>query len=302
VSQPRVNMRSKQLDIKIDTDGCPRLQAIVTLLENSTAALSCIPEISGLLDEFQASSEINILLKRELDRFAESGSAVRPPSWNGFTLYQGEKYALLVERYMPSANGDFLATARAGTELRVLQRGGKVKFSLSRLPAGTDMTILDPHARLQHVQDIVLTADCPKASFSAGDVVATEIVTPTLMMTLLERSLAPFSWVFDRKSLTPLFVSAANQSLTRSRTLMELISAFHGTPFAAANAEDLLLQLGDHEFHFLRWSACQTLAKIKLSRARPLLARLAEDPHTHVQRAARAAIKRMNELNLAAQE
>lgn len=280
-----------------EMDECPNLQRMVALLERSTGGLTLIPGIDNSFDRFRESGEIFVLLKQEFER--TMFEMLPPPPGNSFILYQGQHYTLSCDLYDNLTARGFVTTTPCGAQLRVLSCEGEVSFSRYSLPPETDMSILDPRAKLSLVYQDMLSPANYRAFFNADDAIELRGSGSMVMLTLREHAMSPFTWVFESGSLTPLFITVSDLSYNRWKTLIELITKFHGTEYESVYSSDLLMQLGDHELHYLRWSACQALAKTDLAKARQLIVKLEGDPHTHVQRAASAAMKRMRDLELA---
>ncbi len=293
MDQRAMNKRHSPPSLKENTDGCPALGRLVEALKASDGFIRSIPDIDALLDAFRESSELSRLLAREVEDIARGVPGERPPFLDKFTIYQDERYAITTEWVGPTKAGNVLTSAYSGAVVRMLRSDGDAYLTLYRLPCGLDFSTLDVTVRPQGPEMVCLTAVGDGARFNAGDVVSLSCAGRSIMMTLSERTATPFSWGFDRATLTPLFVSSTSQSITRVKTLIDVISSFHGTVHQAADPTPFLLQVGDHPLHFLRWGACQVLAKTDLASAVPLIRRLSEDPHPNVRRAAGAALARV---------
>jgi hypothetical protein len=298
-----IEKKSEKIPAKPDFDpeACPNFHRVADILERAEGGISSVPEIQSALDAFAGSRELTILVSNEVKRLADGGGGHQPTNWSHLTLYQDEKFELIVESLQPFSPAGFLVTAATSKEMRVVGKGA-IEFTVYRIPAETEMATLDKTIRPEFIEKKLLTPDAPGASVHLLDIVDIGVLSPSITIVLSERSRAPFTWSFDRESLEPLMVSASQTSLTRFRTLVDLIAAFQGTEFQSPAAEEFLLQLGDHELHFLRWRACQALAKINLSKARPLLTRLADDPHPQIKRLAAVALQRISEPTLAGQD
>lgn len=290
--------RSRKQVLERNMDDCPRLRRIVDLLERSTGKLSSLPGLSDLLDEFRESGEVSVLLKQEFER--TMFEMAPPPLGNSFILYQGQNYTLSCDYYDKLVTGKYVTTVPCSAHLRLVRSNCEVTFTRYRLPAGLDMSILDPDAKPEQAHQGRLTSLNARAFFNADDVIKLEGEGSMVMISLREHSMSPFTWAFDAASLTPLFITVSDQSYNRWKMLIELIVKFHGTPYQSVYSSDLLMKLGDHELHYLRWSACQALAKTDLATARRLIAKLTDDSHTHVRRAACAAMNRLHALETAA--
>ena len=275
-------------------DDCPVLARIVALLDRSPAKLALVPGISGLLDEFQESGELSLLLKQEFERTMFTMSP--PPLGNSFMLYQSSHYTLSCDGNSYSGERRLLTTLPCTAHMRLLRSDKGVAFLHYRLPVTTNMSILDTKTRLQLVHGDTMSLENPKTFVEANDVIELKGRGSTLTLTLRENSMSPFTWAFDPITHTPLFITVSDQSYNRWRILIELMVKFHGTAYASVYSSDLLVRLADHELHFLRWSACQALAKTDLATARRVIAKLSTDPHSHVRRAACAAMNRIQEL------
>lgn len=300
-TDPRVEtrgFRTRNQVLERNMDECPTLGRIVALLEGATGRLSSIPGLSDLLDEFRESGEVSALLRQEFERTMFEMSP--PPLGNSLTLYQGPRHTLSCDRYDRLTLGKFVTTIPCSAQMRLLRSTGEVSFSRYRLPPGLDMSVLDPRAKLELVHESSLSPTNARAFFDADDVITLEGRGSLVIISLREHSMSPFTWAFETSSLTPVFITVSDQSYNRWKMLIELIVKFHGTPYQSVYSSDLLTQLGDHELHYLRWSACQALAKTDLANARQLIAKLANDPHTHVRRAATAALQRLQALEVAA--
>lgn len=300
VATPLVDTRgfkSRNQALERNTDDCPSLRRLVDVLEKSTGKLSSIPCIGDLFDEFQSSREISALLKREFRR--TMFEMMPPPLGNSFILYQGPNYTLSCDGYDHLISKRFLTTIPCAAQMRLMHSEGEVKFLRYCLPSGSDMSTLDPKAKIELVSDDTVSDQNPRIIFNSDDVIELKGRGSMITLTLRENSMSPFTWAFDPVSLAPLFITVSDQSFNRWKILIELIVNFHGTVYESIYSSELLLQLGDHELHFLRWSACQALAKTDLATAKGLIGKLVDDPHSHVRRAACAAMKRVQDLEMA---
>ncbi|MEG3091657.1 HEAT repeat domain-containing protein [Sphingomonas sp. PB1R3] len=239
-------------------------------------------------------------MKREFERVMFE--MVPPPPDNSLILYQGDRFTLSCDHYSDLLPRKFLTTVPCTARLRVLQLNGRAEFYCYRLPASVEMSVLQVEAKPELVEMIDLSDKNARASFAANDIIELRGAGSMVMLTLRENSMSPFTWAFDSASLTPLFITVSDQSYNRWKMLIELVVKFHGTAYASIYSSDLLMQLGDHELHYLRWSACQALAKIDLATAGQLVGRLITDSHSHVRRAAAKAMERIDALKANVQE
>lgn len=284
--------------LKTGLENCPSLRDLIWLLETSSDVLSSRPLINMMLDQFTNSDEIVTLLEQEFQRIMFE--MVPPPPGNSFIIYRGKDYSLTCDFNMTLTKRKLLTTLPCGALMRVLRSDGPISFFHYRLPKAVDMSILDPHAKLELLEHHKLSRQSPRASFQSNDVIELVGSGSMVSITLREHAMSPFTWAFDSENLKPLFITVSDQSYNRWKTLIELIVRFHGTEYESIFSNDLLTRLGDHELHYLRWSACQALAKIDLAAAKELIVKLTHDPHTHVRRAATAALKRMQQLETTA--
>lgn len=224
-----IEKKSKNIPVKPDFDpvACPNFRRVAEILEKADGGISSVPEIESALDAFAASRELAILVRNEVERLADGGGGHQPTNWSHLTLYQDEKFELIVESLQPFSPAGFLVTAATRKEMRVVGKGA-IEFTVYRIPAGTDMATLDKAIRPKFIEKKLLTPDVPSASVHLLDIVDIGVLSPSTTIVLSERSRAPFTWSFDRESLEPVMVSASQTSLTRFRTLVDLIAAFQG--------------------------------------------------------------------------
>lgn len=286
-------------DSKRAVEGCPHLDRLASALEASGGELASVPAAGELLDEFLDSGELNIVLRKELENLARGDSFVRPPAWERMVVYQSVEFSVTIERKMPRAPASLMINLPSAAEFRLCGNSGAAAANVYRLPETCDMSRLDKSVVLRCLRSTVLGPDNRAVSGATLDVVDIEVLSPIVLLTLSERRLQPYIWAFDRQTQEPLIVASPDQSYIRCITLMEMLADFPGTMVSTDLATEILQQYGRHERHFVRWKACQTLAKINLAAARPLIESLTRDPHQNVRSAAMKAAQRLAQLDMA---
>jgi HEAT repeats len=96
------------------------------------------------------------------------------------------------------------------------------------------------------------------------------------------------TWFFEKSTLRSVFASAVLADYSSLVTLCRVFGAQHDE-----EAKPIVEELARNEAHFVRWAAVQAMGQIDAERARQMIEERCEDPHPHIQQAARSALKKL---------
>jgi hypothetical protein len=158
-----------------------------------------------------------------------------------------------------------------------------------RLPPDLDRSAFVAGVPLVELESIV--ADGEPIFESPDDQIIREFECAEGDAWMLRLTYKPFaieSWIFDKDTLRSVFPAAVRPETS---SLVSLCQVFGATQ--DADAAPFVLELARHEAHFVRWAAIQAMGRIDGDAARQLLGESCEDPHPHIQAAARKTLERI---------
>ncbi len=91
---------------------------------------------------------------------------------------------------------------------------------------------------------------------------------------------------FDAKTLTASFSNSGDFQHTRAQYMAEILGGIKGE-----HTTKSLLKLCAYKAHFVRWSALESLLNVDFELGMKTLRQFQNDPHPHIQNAAREALK-----------
>ena len=113
-----------------------------------------------------------------------------------------------------------------------------------------------------------------------------EQATPVLKF--MTAAIHPLEWLFSRSSLQAWQANDADLSFTQLRVSADVLGKF-----AHQSSLQPLRRLTQHKHHAVRWAAIQNLGRLSRSLAVECLREAVNDPHPHVQRAARKTLEKL---------
>ena len=102
---------------------------------------------------------------------------------------------------------------------------------------------------------------------------------------------APYAletWFFEKSTLRSVFASAVLADYASLVTLCRVFGAQHDEA-----AKPIVEELAKNEAHFVRWAAVQAMGQIDGERARQMIEERCQDPHPHIQQAAKSALEKL---------
>lgn len=111
---------------------------------------------------------------------------------------------------------------------------------------------------------------------------------PTPVLKFMTAAIQPLEWLFTRQSLQAWQANDADLSFTQLRVAADVVGKF-----AHQSSLQPLKRLAQHKHHAVRWNAIQNLARLSRSEAIECLRAAVNDPHPHVQRAARKTLEKL---------
>lgn len=124
--------------------------------------------------------------------------------------------------------------------------------------------------------------------FDTRDVIDIQPERPVLLLKLFSTRLEPLLWSFERESLAPRQVYAADLVPSILGYMMQVVSHY-----GDASSVEALRTLRGHPQHFLRWEAVKGLARLHRAEALVALQQSLDDPHPHIRRAAARTLERL---------
>lgn len=111
---------------------------------------------------------------------------------------------------------------------------------------------------------------------------------PVPVLKFMTTVIYPLEWLFTRNGLQAWQANDADLSYTQLRVAADVAGKF-----AHQSSLQPLKQLAQHRHHAVRWAAIQNLARLSRSEAIEHLSAAVNDPHPHVQRAARKTLEKL---------
>lgn len=111
---------------------------------------------------------------------------------------------------------------------------------------------------------------------------------PTPVLKFMTSAIHPLEWLFSRSSLQAWQANDADLSFTQLRVAADVVGKF-----AHHSSVQPLKRLAQHKHHAVRWTAIQNLARLSRTDAVECLREAVNDPHPHVQRAARKTLDKL---------
>jgi hypothetical protein len=281
--------------VTLQMDHLPNLRALSELLNREEDAIGRLEGVQDRFEAVVASGEHVEVLTDAIRELAREPLSLPASIGRGvLVLFRNENFSLYAQRIKFVERAErVLTTTPASAFLAVGNDGAHMDIDRYCLPPGTDLSIFDPTARLTKECHYELRRGSPSFGYDQGEVIDMSPVGDVLLVKLVENRAVPYQWIVDANTLEPQFVSATLPSLTRYETLIDLTLALEGGQIDAADAVSFFRFLLDHPLHFIRWKAVQGLGKLDKDAAAVALEHLCEDPHPHVQNAARKALTRL---------
>jgi hypothetical protein len=164
-----------------------------------------------------------------------------------------------------------------------------LSFNTYELPAGFRNQVFDPTLKLQPAGSETLKPGdilCMRSGNYAYDFLAER---PTPVVKFVTTAMYPLEWLFTRTGLQAWQANDADLSFTQLRVAADVIGKF-----AHQSSLEPLKRLTHHYHHAVRWAAIQNLARLSRSEAIARLKNAAvDDPHPHIQRAAKKSLDKL---------
>jgi hypothetical protein len=146
---------------------------------------------------------------------------------------------------------------------------------------GIDFEIFDPSLSLTYSHEEMLNPG-DTVEIDGEKVIADFEERPDVcLLTLLTRPLWPHIWSFDRDSLRPSTISAADKQMSELRVALQI---FRRLGYVAS--EQVVRELMSHPVHDVRWEAIKTLVTLNPAAGATALRNAVADSHPHVRNAA----------------
>jgi len=242
-----------------------------------------------LKDLVYGSDVLAELAGRELRRIAEDFE-YSSPAWEPHYLVvaNGKHWQLRVGVYQHSP--EFIYTLPMHMMVAVLGEE-PLKATYYRMPTSLRIDTFDPNARLDdrdwrvHVPGDIAVID------GRNDLFDVDIDSPVLVVKFTSSFHQSLQWAFDRKTGSAVQPIAANSIDSELVSMVQALGSM-GSPIAVPS----LIGLCEHSRHFVRWAAMQALGRVSPEELLPQLHNAAtNDPHPHVQAAAKHALARISE-------
>lgn len=146
---------------------------------------------------------------------------------------------------------------------------------------GVNFEIFDPSLSLKYSHEEVLNPGETVAIDGEKFIADFEERPNVCLLTLLTVSLWPHIWSFDRDSLRPSTISAADKQMSELRVALQI---FRGLGYV--ESEQVVRKLVSHPVHDVRWEAIKTLLALNPATGAIALRSAVGDSHPHVRNAA----------------
>jgi len=272
--------------LEIPPGGHPRLDRFAREVEalydesDSSTFWRCRPAF----DDFVASGAIADIGNDALQLMIDD-STEPPVRWGvgKFTLVQKRTYALALG-WSLRARG-----RRVGTESLTTHGSHAIVRLCSRSPIkvryfalkGIDFEIFDPSLQLKYSHEEMLNPSDTVEIDGEKFIAEFEERPDVCFLVLLTAPLWPHIWHFDRYSLQPWTLSAADEQTTELRAVLQI---FRGLRHFAS--ERVVRELVAHPAHDVRWEAIKTLVSLNPAMGETALRSAILDSHPHVRDAA----------------
>lgn len=160
-----------------------------------------------------------------------------------------------------------------------------LSYNRYRLPRQYNNPVFDPSLSLEAAgQGTVLQGE--RLSLHTRDYAYDfGLPEPTLVLKLSTAPIQPLEWLFRKDNLQAWQANDADLSSTQLRVAADIVGKFaHQSSLAP------LKLLTGHGHHAVRWTAIQNLGRLNRSEALSALQKACDDPHPHIQRAARKTL------------
>jgi len=200
-----------------------------------------------------------------------------------FTLIQKRPYSLVLAwslRARAQRNRPESVNTHGGHAMVHLWSKTPIKVRYFALPE-VDFDIFEPSSSLRYSHERVLnpgdTIEIDGEKFIADF----EERPDVCCLVLLTAPLWPHIWSFDRQSLCPWTISAADVQTTELRVVLQI---FRVLRYLAS--EKVVRDLASHPVHDVRWEAIKTLVALNPAEGATALGTAVMDNHPHIRNAA----------------
>lgn len=272
--------------LEIPSGGHPRVEQLACEIESlynerePSTFWRCRDAFGHFADSGATTEIANDALRSMLDEPTEP-----PMRWGvaRFTLIQTRAYSLALGWTLQGRG------RREGTENLSTHGGHAIVRLCSTAPIkvryfaldGIDFEIFDPSMSLRYSHEEMLnpgdTVEIDGEKFIADF----EERPNVCLLTLLTAPLWPHIWTFDRDSLRPSTISAADKQMSELRVALQIFRRL-----GYVESEHVVRGLVSHPIHDVRWEAIKTLVTLNPAAGAMALRRAMLDRHPHVRNAA----------------
>jgi len=166
--------------------------------------------------------------------------------------------------------------------------GPGLQCSIYELPATFRNEIFDPSLKLIPAGSVRIPSGEVLRMRSGRHAYDFTAEHPMPVLKFMTTAIRPLEWLFTRNALQAWQANDADLSFTQLRVAADLAGKF-----AHQSSLQPLKKLAKHAHHAVRWAAIQNLARLSRSEAIAHLREAVNDPHPHVQRAARKTLDKL---------
>jgi hypothetical protein len=284
---------------KHDPDALPILSRLMAASGDiDPGAPASVFALRAHFDELVGSREIGDLLRTEVRQLDEDFGHV-PSGFSGGTMLLAQSEAVAVTATLMDARHGASPHIYSPVADAIYGNLGPGVFPVCvhERPEGADILALDRTQRLTLQPCREFAPGDTFAVRAARDVPEYRCVERTLILKLTCRTGPPLVWVYDKASGLPRMASSGSLAASRMQMMLRTLVALHGEggdEAGRARSVDAIERLAGHDFHFLRWTAIQSLCALDAERGLRHLRDARADPHPHVAHAAARALEKLN--------
>lgn len=206
----------------------------------------------------------------------------RPNEW---ILHRGRNFSLAISvfdsprRYVHALPFYALYAPLAGESLA---------YDRYRMPSAYNNPVFDPSLKLEAAGNGVIAPGEMLALQTREYAYDFLLPRPVVVVKLSTAPMLPLEWLFHKDSLQAWQANDADLSSTQLRVAADVLGKF-----AHQSSLEPLKLLTTHPHHAVRWTAIQNLGRLNRSEALAKLEVACNDPHPHIQRAARKTLMQL---------
>ncbi len=238
------------------------------------------------IERLLASGFAPAFVAAELER-AACGHEIAAGDGAGVVLARAPSFSLRLSLLEPGAAAGHRVEGLAGHFAVGVVGPWPVEVEHYRVTPPTRWDVLDRSLRLDGPRRETLVPGAARAFTAGEDVVRME--APAGAVGVLELRTAPvhrIRWVYDLSTRAPVLAVAADPRSSRIEFACRLLARL-----GAARDVPALEEITVHPDHFVRWTALQSIVELDFARGRQLVEAALDDPHPHIQSAARRFLR-----------